>query len=166
MAEAEYIYFVSSYERGDSFSEVVFMESSLKAAVHAIEEERDNWVDGIYTHAIIWRVAIGDVINGVTEIVGVYAIRKGMWIDFHIEESKRKNGRIRRALAFSKYEIIIGDGHKSGPNLTFNYRKNQMVATTPVDLDGKKHALHLSDDSEARDISKMDFFHSLAKTDG
>ena len=41
-----------------------------------------------------------------------------------------------------------------------------MVATTPADLDGKKHALHLSDDSEARDISKMDFVHSLSRTDG
>ncbi|MCR5732791.1 MAG: hypothetical protein K6G51_07640, partial [Sphaerochaetaceae bacterium] len=117
MAEAKYVYFVSSYERGDSFSEVVFMENTLKAAIRDIEEEKDDWVDGIYTHAIIWRVALGDVINGITEIVGVYAIRKGVWIDYHIEESRRKSGRIRRALAFSKYEIVIGDGHKSGPGL-------------------------------------------------
>ena len=166
MAEPKYLYFVSSYERGDAFSEVVFMENSLEAAVKDIVEDVGDWIDGIYTHAIIWRVPVGDVVGAVTEIVGAYAIRREVWLDYEIEESVRRNGRIRRVLAFSKYEIVLGYGHRCGPGLTADYVKNQMVASSPVDIDGKKQNLHRSDDSEAKDIGRSDFVASLAKTDG
>ncbi len=166
MAEAKYVYFVSSYERGDAFSEVVLMEDSLEAAVKDIVEDVGNWTDGIYTHAIIWRVAYGNLFDDVTEIVGIYAIRRNVWLDYEIEESERRNGRVRRVLAFSKYEIVLGYGHRCGPGLTTEYVKHQMVASTPVDVDGKLHNLHKTDDGEAKDIGRSDFVASLSRTDG
>ena len=116
------MFIVSTFQEGDSYSAVTFIESDLNSAVTDVQENECDWIETIYTHAIVWKIPTGYIPSSDTEIVGVYSVDEGNWIDYDLVSDKSEY-----ILKFEGNELTISPEKTSvGPNLTYFYKKNKL----------------------------------------
>lgn len=121
--EQKYVYFVSSYEEGDHFSEVFCMMDDFSEAFDFVSSNETDWIEGCYTHAIFWRLPMGAVYTRKLEVLGVYDVRNGEFIPSSLE---RREDSGTYTLTFGRNKLRIGRGSNAGPAFNHNIVKGEI----------------------------------------
>ena len=81
----EYVYFVTSYERGDDYSAFAYAAIDKNDAVSFVEKEQKKWTEGWATHALLWRSKL-KLWGGEKILWGIYSVEKGEWLtDYSVD---------------------------------------------------------------------------------
>ena len=84
----EYVYIVTSYERGDDYSAFAYAAIDKDDAVSFVEKEQKKWREGWATHAFLWRNKLG-LWGGEKILWGIYSVEKGEWLaDYSVDENE------------------------------------------------------------------------------
>ncbi|MCR5290111.1 MAG: hypothetical protein K6E51_08990 [Treponema sp.] len=84
----EYVYIVTSYERGDDYSAFAYAAIDKDDAVSFVENEQKKWTEGWATHAFLWRSKLG-LWGGEKILWGIYNVEKSEWLaDFSVDENE------------------------------------------------------------------------------
>ena len=84
----EYVYIVTSYERGDDYSAFAYAAIDKDDAVRFVEKEQKKWTEGWASHAFLWRSKLR-LWGGEKILWGIYSVEKGQWLaDFSVDENE------------------------------------------------------------------------------
>ena len=84
----EYVYIVTSYERGDDYSAFAYAAIDKDDAVSFVENEQKKWTEGWASHAFLWRCKLG-LWGGEKILWGIYSVEIGEWLDdFSVDENE------------------------------------------------------------------------------
>ena len=84
----EYVFIVTSYERGDDYSAFAYAAIDKDDAVRFVENEQQQWTEGWASHAFLWRCKLG-LWGGEKILWGIYSVEKGQWLaDYAVDENE------------------------------------------------------------------------------
>ncbi|MCR4632371.1 MAG: hypothetical protein K5786_12160 [Treponema sp.] len=84
----EYVYIVTSYERGDDYSAFAYAAIDKDDAISFVENEQKKWTEGWASHTFLWRCKLG-LWGGEKILWGIYSVEKGEWLsDYSVDENE------------------------------------------------------------------------------
>lgn len=89
-AGEDYVYFVTTFERGDDYSAFAYGTTDKDDAVRFVESkaEQKKWTEGWATHAFLWRCAL-KLWGGEKILWGIYSVEMGEWLsDYSVDENE------------------------------------------------------------------------------